>query len=185
MPGAAPAPGSTRIGACRLRCSTASTMPLLSMPISLAGLRFATMTISRPTSALGLVGLGDAGDDGALLGARIDAQLHQLLRLRHALGGQHLRDAQLDAHELVDADARVGRARRSPRRRPAATAPEVRRPRRWLPAASPAVRLGRTRSPLLPRAPRRHRHPAAARWPGPFTKRSRQGRLPRRVAVEP
>ena len=30
-------------------------------------------------------------------------QLQQLLRLRHALGGQHLRDAQLDFHEVFDA----------------------------------------------------------------------------------
>ena len=31
-------------------------------------------------------------------------QLQQLLRLLYALGGQHLRDAQLDLHEVVDGD---------------------------------------------------------------------------------
>ena len=38
---------------------------------------------------LGLVGLRDAGDNRALLGADVDLHLHELVRLRHALGGQH------------------------------------------------------------------------------------------------
>ena len=47
-------------------------MPFDSMPISLAGFRLATMTIVPADERLGLVGLGDAGDDRALLGADVD-----------------------------------------------------------------------------------------------------------------
>ena len=61
------------------------------------------MTTDLADERLRLVGLGDAGDERALLGADVDRQLQQLLRLLHAFGGQHLRDAQLDLHEVVDA----------------------------------------------------------------------------------
>ena len=52
-----------------------------------------------------LVRLGDAGENGARLRfAGVDLQLQQLLRLRHALGLEHLADLQLDLHEVVDGD---------------------------------------------------------------------------------
>ena len=76
-------------------------MPFDSIPISFAGLRLATMTIRADESGR-LVGFGDARDDGPLLGAGIDAKLHQLFRLRHPFGRQDLRHTQFDAHELID-----------------------------------------------------------------------------------
>src|SRR5687768_7477392 len=47
----------------------------------------------RPADELiGLIRLGDAGNDRPLLGPDIDTQLDQLLRLRNGLGFEHLRD---------------------------------------------------------------------------------------------
>src|SRR5204863_525132 len=44
-----------------------------------------------------------------LLRAERHRELQELLRLRHRLGGHHLRHAQLDLPEVVEADARAGR----------------------------------------------------------------------------
>ena len=90
VPGGTRSSTATRIGVPPSGLA-ASTMPFDSMPISLAGFRLATMTIVRPDELLGLVALGDAGDDRARLGlADVDGQLDQLLRLRHRLGLEHL-----------------------------------------------------------------------------------------------
>ena len=51
------------------------------------------------------------GDDRPLLAPDVDQQLQQLVRLRHAFGREHLRDAQLDLHEVVDRDRRPSVAR--------------------------------------------------------------------------
>ena len=66
----------------------ASTMPFDSTPMSFAGFRFATSTTFRPTSASGVVGLGDAGHDLPRLVAEVHLQLQQLLRARDLLGGE-------------------------------------------------------------------------------------------------
>ena len=83
----------------------ASTMPFDSIPISFAGLRFATIDDRASDELIGRIRLGDAGDDRPLLGADVHLQLDQLLRLRHRLGLEHLRHSQLDLHEVVDRDA--------------------------------------------------------------------------------
>src|SRR5206468_2527210 len=51
------------------------------------------------------VRVGDAGNEGAVLGADVNLHLDQLPGVRHTLGGEHLGDAKLDFHELVDRDA--------------------------------------------------------------------------------
>ena len=94
----------------------ASTIPFDSMPISFAGLQVGDDDDRPADELLGLIRLGDAGDDRPLLGADIDLQLHQLLRLRHGLGLEHLGHAQLDLHEVVDRDARSSAAGVPPRR---------------------------------------------------------------------
>ena len=81
----------------------ATIMPCDSMPRSLRGCRFATITTLRPTQLFRLVGHGDSGDDGARLGfADIDFQMQQLVGALHRLGGYHLADAQIDLREIVD-----------------------------------------------------------------------------------
>ena len=80
----------------------ASTMPFDSIPMSLAGFRFATIATCRPTSASASYASADPRDEGPLLRPEIDLELHELLRVRHALGGGHLRHAQVDLHEVVD-----------------------------------------------------------------------------------
>ncbi len=103
----------------------ASTMPFDSIPISLAGLRLATITIVRPDELLGLIGLGNAGHDGPLLRPDVHSQLQQLLRLRDGFGLEHLRDAKLHLHEVVDGepfDPAPAPHRRQPAAQPAAGA---------------------------------------------------------------
>ena len=66
------------------------------------------MTTFRPTRVLGLVGLGDAGDNLTHLGAYIDFQTQQLVRALHLFGDLHLANPQLDFEEIVDGDLVVG-----------------------------------------------------------------------------
>ena len=105
----------------------ARIMPFDSIPISLAGFRLNTMPTVLPDELLGLVGLGDAGDQRPLLGADVDRQLHQLARVGHLLGGEHLGDAQIDLHEVVDGDPVAGG--RGPAPAPAAGRPAAARSR--------------------------------------------------------
>ena len=105
----------------------ASTMPFDSMPISFAGLRFATMATCRPTSASASYASAMPATSVRCSWPRSTCELHQPLRVRHALGAGHPRDAQVDLHEVVDRDPVVGRRRgraAGGRRRPA-------RERRW------------------------------------------------------
>ena len=80
----------------------ASTMPFDSTPISFAGFRLNTMTTVRPTSASGSYASAMPGDQLPLLAADVDLKLDQLVRFRDRLGREHLRDAKLDLHEVVD-----------------------------------------------------------------------------------
>ena len=129
----------------------ASTMPFDSMPIIVARLQVgddgnrpaddaprARRPRARPATIV------------RCFGADVDGQLQQLLRLRHALGGQHLGHAQIDLHEVVDrrcAPSAALRARRG-RRGCGAGAGRggCRRGRRRLsqraPAKAPASRSG-------------------------------------------
>ena len=83
----------------------ASTMPFDSMPISLAGFRLNTITTVRPTSASGSYASAMPATSVRCSVPTSTEQLQQLLRLRHALGREHLRDAKLDLHEVVDGNA--------------------------------------------------------------------------------
>ncbi len=84
-------------------------MPFDSMPRSLRGCRLATITTLRSDQLLRLVGLGDAGHDGARLRlADIDFQVQQLVGAFDALGGEHQAHAQIDLEEIVDGDLRRG-----------------------------------------------------------------------------
>src|SRR5919106_1299508 len=51
---------------------------------------------------LGFVGFGDPGHERPLLAAGVDRQLYQLARIRHLLGREDFRYAQVDFHEVVD-----------------------------------------------------------------------------------
>src|SRR5437660_10135792 len=66
---------------------------------------------------VGLVRLGDAGDQGPLLAPGVHLQLEKLVRLRHALGCDDSCNAQLDFHELVDREAVAACRRRLTGRR--------------------------------------------------------------------
>src|SRR5689334_21853374 len=72
----------------------------------------------RPADELlGLVRVRDPCDERSLFRPDVDLQLHQLPRVRHLLRREHLRDAQVDLHELVYRNATVfGRWRRRDRR---------------------------------------------------------------------
>lgn len=89
--------------------AAARIMPFNWNPHQLGGLQVGNDADRSANEHIRLVGLGDASDDGALLGADIDAELHQLFRIWHALGREDFRHAQVDLHEVVNRDAVVGR----------------------------------------------------------------------------
>ena len=80
----------------------ASTMPFDSTPISFAGFRLNTMTTVRRPALPARTLRRCPATSVPLLAADVDLQLHQLVRFRHAFGREHLRDAKLDLHEVVD-----------------------------------------------------------------------------------
>ena len=72
------------------------------------------------------------------------------VRFRHALGGQHLRDAQFDLHEVVDRDALVGRRGRRTCRRCGAPDWARCRNRGWRVRALEMTSAGRLPSAAVP-----------------------------------
>ena len=95
-----------RASACLRRGSPRGPCRSTRSPISLAGFRLKTTTIVRPTSASGSYASAMPATIVRCSRADVHVQLQQLLGLRHALGGEHLGDAQLDLHEVVDGDSR-------------------------------------------------------------------------------
>ena len=82
----------------------ATIMPFDSMPRNFRGWRFATITTLRPTICFGRVRFGDAGDDGPrLFFADVHLHVQKFVGAFHSLGADHLADAQVHFHEIVDA----------------------------------------------------------------------------------
>ena len=98
------------LSARRPRFKTAQLLgpTLFALPFLLAAVFSVYFGLGLLGLTIGGVDAGDARDDGPLLRPEIDRQLHELLRIGHALGGQYFGHAQIDFHELVDRNAIVG-----------------------------------------------------------------------------